>query len=279
MSSHNTYDDDDECDSSFIYRNRQAFKLNDDLLINLKQEETVDEPLNLSLKPRTHDKPLINVKQEAKEFNKENENDLTELGWLTSYNITKDLNINNFGNLSPEYSGDEADSGGYRHLNSFIPTSLLQNMLVTQTKPAYSYSCLIFMSIESSIRKRLTVKEIYSWILNNFPYFRNIPSGSWKNSIRHNLSHNKCFRKVDKNLLACRDFSGKGSLWCVNPDYRMVLIETMKKTPQKAHSILQDIPESQSGIGVHIHKTPSVKSPKQLALNFKINKKSIYFCF
>lgn len=259
MSTRNIYDDDDECDSSFVYRNRQAIIFKNDSTI--KQEVNIDEPLNLSLKPRIHDKSAINVKEEVRELNKENENDLTELGWLTSYNIKKDLNINNFGNLSPEYGvDDEADSGG-RALNSCIPASLLQNMLAPHSKPPYSYSCLIFMSIESSIRKRLTVKEIYSWVLSNFPYFSNIPSGSWKNSIRHNLSHNKCFKKVDKNLLACRDFSGKGSLWCVNPEYRMVLIETMKKTPQKAFSILQDIPES---MGLHIYKTPSLVASRSV---------------
>jgi forkhead box protein N len=263
MSTRNIYDDDDECDSSFVYRNRQAIIFKNDSTI--KQEVNIDEPLNLSLKPRIHDTLAINVKEEVRELNKENENDLTELGWLTSYNIKKDLNINNFGNLSPEYGvDDEADSGG-RALNSCIPASFLQNMLAPHSKPSYSYSCLIFMSIESSIRKRLTVKEIYSWVLSNFPYFNNIPSGSWKNSIRHNLSHNKCFKKVDKNLLACRDFSGKGSLWCVNPEYRMVLIETMKKTPQKAFSILQDIPES---MGLHIYKTPSLVASRRFVLIF-----------
>lgn len=53
------------------------------------------------------------------------------------------------------------------------------------------------MSIEDSKGKALPVKEIYTWILDHFPYYRNAPTG-WKNSVRHNLSLNKCFRKVDK---------------------------------------------------------------------------------
>jgi hypothetical protein len=53
------------------------------------------------------------------------------------------------------------------------------------------------MSIEDSKGKALPVKEIYSWILDHFPYYKNAPTG-WKNSVRHNLSLNKCFRKVDK---------------------------------------------------------------------------------
>lgn len=65
------------------------------------------------------------------------------------------------------------------------------------SKPPYSFSCLIFMAIEDSPVKALPVKEVYAWILDHFPYFRNAPTG-WKNSVRHNLSLNKCFRKVEK---------------------------------------------------------------------------------
>lgn len=64
-------------------------------------------------------------------------------------------------------------------------------------KPPYSFSCLIFMAIEDSPTKALPVKDIYTWILSHFPYFQNAPTG-WKNSVRHNLSLNKCFLKVDR---------------------------------------------------------------------------------
>ncbi|PWA25858.1 hypothetical protein CCH79_00001524 [Gambusia affinis] len=67
--------------------------------------------------------------------------------------------------------------------------------------------------------------EIYGWILEHFPYFSNAPTG-WKNSVRHNLSLNKCFRKVDKSLGKA---NGKGSLWCVDPEYRPNLIQALKK--------------------------------------------------
>ena len=65
-------------------------------------------------------------------------------------------------------------------------------------KPPFSFSCLIFMAIEESPTKRLPVKDIYDWIVNNFAFFRAAPAG-WRNSVRHNLSLNKCFRKVDKS--------------------------------------------------------------------------------
>lgn len=66
---------------------------------------------------------------------------------------------------------------------------------VTHQKPPYSFSCLIFMAIEAAPARALPVKEIYAWIIRHFPYFRHAPQG-WKNSVRHNLSLNKCFHKV-----------------------------------------------------------------------------------
>ncbi|XP_075993501.1 forkhead box protein N3-like [Genypterus blacodes] len=99
-------------------------------------------------------------------------------------------------------------------------------------KPPYSFSCLIFMAIEDAPNKRLPVKDIYGWILEHFPYFANAPTG-WKNSVRHNLSLNKCFKKVDKDR---SQSIGKGSLWSIDPEYRHNLIQALKKTPYHPYS-------------------------------------------
>lgn len=64
-------------------------------------------------------------------------------------------------------------------------------------KPPLSFSSLIFLAIEDAKEKALPVKEIYSWIIQHYPYFKTAPTG-WKNSVRHNLSLNKCFQKVEK---------------------------------------------------------------------------------
>ncbi|CAI8050127.1 Forkhead box protein O [Geodia barretti] len=79
-----------------------------------------------------------------------------------------------------------------------------------------SYAELITQAILSSPDKRLTLSEIYDWIVQNVPYFAdkaNSPStAGWKNSVRHNLSLHSRFNKVQN------ESSGKSSWWTVDLD-------------------------------------------------------------
>ncbi|XP_041846403.1 forkhead box protein N2 isoform X2 [Melanotaenia boesemani] len=113
------------------------------------------------------------------------------------------------------------------------------------SKPPYSFSSLIFMAIEDSPNKRLPVKDIYEWIVNNFPYYRTA-TGGWRNSVRHNLSLSKSFRRIQRDK---SQSVGKGSLWCVCPEYRPALLEVLRKTHSyhSNNSNLLDKPELLEG--------------------------------
>ncbi|XP_049301729.1 uncharacterized protein LOC125775214 [Anopheles funestus] len=97
-------------------------------------------------------------------------------------------------------------------------------------KPAYSYSCLIAMALKNSRSGSLPVSEIYSFMCEHFPYFKTAPTG-WKNSVRHNLSLNKCFEKIEKP--AMNGGQRKGCLWAMNPAKIVKMDEEVQKWSRK----------------------------------------------
>lgn len=65
----------------------------------------------------------------------------------------------------------------------------------------------------------------------NFPYFKTAPDG-WKNSVRHNLSLNKCFAKVE-SAKPMGAHTRKGCLWALNPAKILKMEEEIVKWRKK----------------------------------------------
>ncbi|XP_043835123.1 forkhead box protein N4 [Dromiciops gliroides] len=126
-------------------------------------------------------------------------------------------------------------------------------------KPIYSYSCLIAMALKNSKTGSLPVSEIYSFMKEHFPYFKTAPDG-WKNSVRHNLSLNKCFEKVENKMSGS---SRKGCLWALNLARIDKMEEEMHKwkrkdlaaihrsmaNPEELDKLISDRPESCRRLG------------------------------
>jgi len=98
-------------------------------------------------------------------------------------------------------------------------------------KPPHSYAQLIGMAILSSPEEKLTLSKIYEWIKDRYAFYR-FSGGGWQvssalcflsyvltfrqNSIRHNLSLNKCFEKIARRT----DEPGKGMKWQIVAEHR-----------------------------------------------------------
>ncbi|XP_059389790.1 forkhead box protein N1-like [Carassius carassius] len=171
------------------------------------------------------------------------------------------------------YSSRAIDTISHYYNQSLSSQTSQDNSVQTlYPKPVYSYSILIFLALRNSKTGSLPVSEIYSFMTQHFPYFKTAPDG-WKNSVRHNLSLNKCFEKVEnKNGNSSR----KGCLWALNPAKVQKMQEELHKwrrkdpltvrrsmaRPEELERLLGERPEKMKSLGAHF-SLPSSHSHSQ----------------
>ncbi|KAI0729241.1 hypothetical protein C8Q72DRAFT_778396, partial [Fomitopsis betulina] len=94
-----------------------------------------------------------------------------------------------------------------------VTLDMLADPAYAGQKPNYPYPTLVKAAILSSPKGRLTLQEIYQALMDRFSWFKdNAKDKAWQNSIRHNLSLNKMFRKMPREITE----PGKGSYWTVD---------------------------------------------------------------
>ncbi|KAL5283913.1 FOXO3.2 family protein [Megaselia abdita] len=130
----------------------------------------------------------------------------------------------------------------------------------------FSYADLITHAISSAPDKRLTLSQIYEWMVQNVDYFRNKgdsnSSAGWKNSIRHNLSLHNRFMRVQN------EGTGKSSWWMLNPDAkpgksvrrRAASMETSKMEKRRGRAKKRVEALRSAGINTLNDQTPSPSS-------------------
>lgn len=95
-------------------------------------------------------------------------------------------------------------------------------------KNAYCPKIIVAMCIENLLILLLFFAFFFLFS-NHFPYFKTAPNG-WKNSVRHNLSLNKCFEKIEKPAGSAQR---KGCLWALNPSKAAKLEDEVQKWAKK----------------------------------------------
>ncbi|XP_028726803.2 LOW QUALITY PROTEIN: forkhead box protein H1 [Peromyscus leucopus] len=112
-------------------------------------------------------------------------------------------------------------------------------------KPPYTYLAMIALVIQASPFRRLKLAQIIRQVQAVFPFFRDDYEG-WKDSIRHNLSSNPCFRKVPRDPAKPQ---AKGNFWAV--DVSLIPAEALRlqntalcrrwQTPGKHRTFVKDL--------------------------------------
>ncbi|GFX28133.1 forkhead box protein L2 [Trichonephila clavipes] len=123
-------------------------------------------------------------------------------------------------------------------------------------RPPFSYVAMIRQAILQSPNKRLTLQEIYSYVLETFPYYES--KDGWKNSIRHNLSLNKCFIRVPRE----GGLERKGSYWTFDTAFNdMFEGNNFRRRKRKKRPFREGVQVQSSGASFLPTFTPTFTRP------------------
>lgn len=163
-------------------------------------------------------------------------------------------------------------------------------------RPPFSYSSLIAQAILEAENERLTLREIYDWIVKKYPSLYGANDIGWQvrrdplwwqgktatmlmdwlfisitirqNTIRHNLSLNRCFKKLPKQD-SDTSAKGKGGYWTIDSNHMMKFkngafargsSSTLRRKPISDHSSSQ---ATTAAVAVSPESRPTTSTEQQ----------------
>jgi len=113
---------------------------------------------------------------------------LTSIEWLPNMQIGENSSSSSTTTTTPPVKQSLPTTTYIQHktepIEVEIPTTTVHDSV--HVKPPYSYVTLIRQAILSTKMQRMTLNEIYQWIVDSYPYFRTAPP-KWKVRFRNNL--------------------------------------------------------------------------------------------
>ncbi|XP_073400324.1 forkhead box protein M1 isoform X2 [Dendrobates tinctorius] len=188
---------------------------------------------------------------------KELDDSLTNIHWLGK------MSSDGLGSCDPKPDAEEEDNCSPEkdpikvEEEPPVPASPQSWRVIPYERPPYSYMALIQFAINSTATKRMTLKDIYTWIEDHFPYFKHVAKPGWKNSIRHNLSlHDMFMRETPSN--------NKISYWTIHPQAnRCLTLDQVFKASGSSSSACSEPPVTPEQSGVAQSVAGSARAPER----------------
>ncbi|KII95886.1 hypothetical protein PLICRDRAFT_34839 [Plicaturopsis crispa FD-325 SS-3] len=95
---------------------------------------------------------------------------------------------------------------------------------VMPPKPPLTYAQLCYRAIKA-LGGKATLQDICQWMMETFDWYHFNEGAGWENSVRHNLSSGRAFKKMER----CAGERGKGFFWSVDESFEQAFEEQEAK--------------------------------------------------